>query len=174
MKKTGLFYWPKRGNVETCALKIKEHFEEGNIELNTIKNVDECNMNDYDLIIVGGSTVGADSWEKATKNNFWFSFFSKIKEAEMKDKPVAIFGLGDQILYPDHFVDGMKIIKDEIDECGGKLIGRWPTDGYEFTGSDSVEDNMFLGLALDHDRQEELTYERIAKWVAQIKREALL
>ena len=29
MKKTGLFYWPKRGNVETCALKIKEQFEEG-------------------------------------------------------------------------------------------------------------------------------------------------
>ena len=143
MRKIGLFYWPKRGNVETCALKIKDQFEEGSIELTTIKDIDDCDMNDYDLIIVGGSTVGADRCEKATKNNFWFSFFAKISEADMQDKPFAIFGLGDQILYPDHFVDGMKIIKDEIDQFGGKLIGRWPVDGYEFTGSDSVENNMF-------------------------------
>jgi len=86
MKKTGLFYWPKKGNVETCALKIKYRFEEGSIVLHTIKNIDDCNMDDYDLIIVGGSTVGADHWEKATKNNFWFNFFAKFQQAEMKNK----------------------------------------------------------------------------------------
>lgn len=174
MKKTALFYWPVKGNVEICARKIKDHFDEEAIDIDTIKHVNQYNLADYGLIIVGGSTVGADHWEKASKNNLWFDFFKKFDPEVMKGKPVAIFGLGDQILYPDHFVDGMKIIKDEIDECGGRLVGRWPTDGYEFTGSDSIEDNKFLGLALDEDRQEELTGERIRKWVQQIIKEAEL
>jgi flavodoxin I len=168
MKKTALFYWPVKGNVEICAKKIKDQFQDESIDMDTIKKVGQYNLADYDLIIVGGSTVGADHWEKASKNNLWFDFFRKFDHEVMKDKPVAIFGLGDQILYPDHFVDGMKIIKDEIDECGAKLVGRWPTEGYEFTGSDSIEENKFLGLALDHDHQEELTDSRIEKWVKQL------
>ncbi|MCF8366462.1 MAG: flavodoxin [Bacteroidales bacterium] len=174
MKKTALFYWPKKGNVASCALKIEAQFEKDNIDTNTIKAIDEYDLNDYSLIIVGGSTVGADHWEKATKNNFWHSFFTKIKQANHTGKPIAIFGLGDQILYPDHFVDGMKLIKDEIEGCGARLIGKWPTEGYEFTNSDSIEDNMFLGLALDEDQQPELTDERIKNWVQQIKEEAAL
>lgn len=174
MKKTALFYWPVKGNVDICAKKIKSRFPIGSIDMDTIKKVGQYNLADYDLIIVGGSTVGADHWEKASKNNLWFDFFAKFDAATMKDKPVAIFGLGDQILYPDHFVDGMKIIKDEFDKCGAKLVGRWPAEGYEFTGSDSVENNIFLGLALDHDHQYELTDQRIEKWVKQLIAEANL
>lgn len=172
MKKTVLFYWPVKGNVETCAHKIANQFKESEIDVDTVRKAGNYNLDDYGLIIVGGSTVGADHWEKASKNNLWFEFFEKFSPEVMTDKPVAIYGLGDQILYPDNFVDGMKIIKDEIHESGGKLVGRWPTEGYEFTGSDSIEDNKFLGLALDEDRQGELTDERIAKWVQQIKSEA--
>ncbi len=174
MKKTALFYWPVKGNVDICARKIKDQFQEDSIDMDTIKKVGNYNLADYDLIIVGGSTVGADHWEKASKNNLWFDFFERFESKIMKDKPVAIFGLGDQILYPDHFVDGMKIIKDEVEECGARLVGRWPTEGYDFTGSDSVENNKFLGLALDHDHQEELTDARIKKWVSQLKTEANL
>jgi flavodoxin I len=173
MKKTGLFYWPKQGNVETCAMKIKDAFGDDEIEVVPINEIDKCDLSECELIIIGGSTAGADHWEKASDNNLWFNLFAKFDPAIMKNKAVAIFGLGDQILYPDHFVDGMKIIKDEIDTCGARLVGRWPVDGYEFTGSDSVEDGKFLGLALDEDHQEELTDERIQKWVQQIKKETL-
>ncbi len=172
MKKTGLFYWPKQGNVETCALKIKDHFNHENIEVHAIDEINEVDLKNYAMIIVGGSTVGADVWEKASDNNIWFEFFSKFNESTINNKPVAIFGLGDQVLYPDHFVDGMKIIRDEFDKSGGKLVGRWPVDGYSYTGSDSVEENKFIGLALDEDQQDDLTDERIEKWVQQIKKEA--
>jgi flavodoxin I len=111
-------------------------------------------------------------WEKAHGRNLWFEFFSKIEKADLKDKPVAIFGLGDQVLYPDHFVDGMKHIRDEFAIAGARLIGRWPVEGYDFTGSDSVEEGMFLGLALDEDRQPGLTDERISRWVKQLSEEA--
>lgn len=172
MKKTALFYWPKGGNVEVCAKKIRDQFDENSIRFYPINSVKDVNLKDFDFVIVGGSTVGADVWEQAEDNNLWFDFFAKFDEANLKDKPVAIFGLGDQVLYPDHFVDGMMIMKKEFDRVGAKLVGRWPTDDYDFTGSDAVEDNKFVGLALDEDQQDELSNERIERWVDQIKKEA--
>jgi flavodoxin I len=69
-------------------------------------------------------------------------------------------------------VDGIKIVKDEFEIAGAKLIGRWPTEGYDFTGSESIEDDEFLGLALDEDQQDEMSEERIDAWVKQISKEA--
>ena len=55
---------------------------------------------------------------------------------------------------------------------GGKIIGKWPTDGYEHTSSKAEkESGVFLGLAIDEDNQYELTEERINKWSVQIKKE---
>jgi len=172
MKKTGLFYWPRKGNVETCAFKIKENFAPDAIDVFCLDEIKNVNLQHYDLVIIGGSTVGADNWENAIVNNFWSDFFEKFGNDALKNKPVAMYGLGDQILYPDHFVNGMKEIKEEIDAAGALFIGRWQIDGYDFTNSDSVENNMFLGLALDEDRQPELTEARIQKWLTQIKKEA--
>ncbi len=172
MKKIGLFYWPIKGNVESCATRIFNKFSNEGIEMHCIDKISDIQFEKYDLFIVGGSTVGADVWEKTADGNHWSDFFKKVEKAELKDRPVAIFGLGDQVLYPDHFVDGMKIIRDEFEIAGAKLIGRWPTDGYEFTASDSVEGDKFLGLALDEDQQEELTDERINIWIKQISKEA--
>ena len=172
MKKIGLFYWPKSGNVESCATLINGKFPPGQIELHSIDEINDLKLENYDLFIIGGSTVGADVWEKSDDGNRWFDFFRVVEKAGLKDKHVAIFGLGDQILYPDHFVNGMKIIKEEFEIAGAKLIGRWPTEGYEFTGSESVEGDEFLGLALDEDQQDELTGERIDAWVKKISEEA--
>ncbi len=172
MKKVGLFYWPKNGNVECCAKKILTKFPREQIELHSIDEINDIRLENFDLFIVGGSTVGADVWEKSADSNCWFDFFKIVVNVDLKDKPVAVFGLGDQILYPDHFVDVIKIIKDEFEMGSAKLIGRWPTDGYEFTGSESVEGDKFFGLALDEDQQNDMTDERIDAWVKQILKEA--
>ena len=82
---------------------------------------------------------------------------------------MALFGLGDQVLYPDHFVDDMGILKEEADKVHSNVIGRWPTTGYEFTNSDGAEDDMFYGLALDEDNQSELTDELIKQWTDLLK-----
>lgn len=172
MKKIGLFYWPLKGNVEVCANKIHGKFPDEQIELHSVDKIKDLTLEDFDLFIIGGSTVGADVWQKSADSNLWFDFFKVVEKADLKDKPVAIFGLGDHILYPDHFVDGIKTIKDEFEIAGAKLIGRWPTEGYDFTDSDSVEGDEFLGLALDEDQQDELTDERIDAWIKQISKEA--
>ena len=56
-------------------------------------------------------------------------------------------------------------------ENGGKLIGRWPTEGYEFDNSLGLDGDEFLGLGLDNDNEEELSEERMIIWAELIKDE---
>ena len=170
MKKIALIYWPKKGNVEASAQKIYEQFDESIIDIFTITSVDVEQLTQYGNIIIGGSTTGADNWGDTHKSR-WIEFFEKLEEVNISGKKVAFFGLGDQVLYPDHFVDGMAHLKSEFVKFDVQFVGAWLTDGYEHTGSDSIEDGKFIGLALDEDQQPELTEERIKTWTGQLKSE---
>ena len=170
MKKIALIDWPKKGNTETAAHKIYSRFEKDVIDIFTITEINTAEFAMYDAFIIGGSTTGADNWENAHKSR-WNAFFDKLAKAEIKGKPFALFGLGNQVLYPNHFVDGMAFLKEIFENHGAFLKGLWPTVGYDFQDSESVENGMFFGLALDFDHQDELSDSRIEKWVAQISRE---
>jgi flavodoxin I len=52
---------------------------------------------------------------------------------------------------------------------GGKLIGRWSREGYDFDESVALEGDEFLGLALDYDNQDSQSEERIKKWTEMIQ-----
>jgi flavodoxin I len=124
------------------------------------------NIKDYDHFIMGCSTVGAENWQDAEADNEWDAFFYELKEKNisLEGKKVAIFGLGNQVLYPDHFVDAMIYLKNKCELLGAKVIGEWPLEGYEFTNSDSVVDGKFVGLPLDEDNEPEKSEERIKAW----------
>ena len=169
MKKVVLLYWKKGGNVERAARKIFAMFDPALIEIYDVASIDVDTIDNYDLIILGGSTVGADHWSEASADNVWATFFRKLEEHNLVGKSMALFGLGDQVLYPDHFVDDIGILKEEADKVHANVIGRWPTAGYDFTNSDGAKDGMFYGLALDEDNQPELTDERIKQWTDFLK-----
>ena len=170
MKKTALIYWPKKGNVENTAVKLAAYFDKDAIDVFTISEVEVNNLANYDFLIFGGSTIGADNWEDIHTSK-WYAFFEDLKSVSLEGKTFAIYGLGDQVLYPEHFVDGMAIIRDELAATGARLIGKWPIEGYEHTDSKSIEGDHFIGLALDDDHQSELSNERIDKWVKMLKAE---
>lgn len=171
MKKTALIYWPKSGNVENTAGKIKALFAADSIDVFTISQLDVSKLTNYDLLIFGGSTIGADNWEAAHTSK-WYSFFAELNKLNLEGKCAAIYGLGDQVLYPEHFVDGMAVIREELKPTSATIIGAWKAEGYEHTDSKSLEGDHFIGLALDDDHQSEMSDERISKWVDQIKKEA--
>lgn len=170
MKKTALVYWPKKGNVENTAAKIAAYFDQDAIDVFTISEVDVNQLSNYDFLIFGGSTIGADNWED-THTTKWYSFFEDLKGISLQGKKVAVYGLGDQVLYPEHFVDGMAVLRKELVSSGAEMIGQWPAEGYEHTDSKSLEGDYFIGLALDDDHQSELSNERIEKWVNILKAE---
>lgn len=171
MKKIALIYWPKGGNVECTAKRIGEKFDAGQVDVYDAASIQVTELANYDALILGGSTAGAEHWTNATDQNKWNRLFKELSPAAIKDKPTAIFGLGDQLLYPRHFVDEMAVLKNEFEKMGARMVGQWPIDGYQFTESKAVQKGHFFGLALDEDRQPELSDARITTWVANLKKD---
>ena len=98
----------------------------------------------------------------------WEEFLPQLGDTDLSGKIIAIYGLGDQKKYPDVFVDAIGLIHDAMQARGATLTGYWPTSGYEFTASQAVDRDHFLGLALDQINQPLLTEERLERWLNQI------
>ncbi|MDP2721274.1 MAG: flavodoxin domain-containing protein [Bacteroidales bacterium] len=169
MKKIALLYWGTGGNVERASQKVYSMFDPEIIDMVDVVSFDMSTLSNYKLLIFGGSTIGAENWIDAKADNEWNRFFRKLEKQEPLDFIVAFFGLGDQVLYPDHFVDGLGVFQEEMDELKVNVIGQWPVDGYKFTDSDGIKDNHFYGLALDIDNEPVLTDQRIKGWTDLIK-----
>ena len=168
MKKIVLLFWGKGGNVERISRKVYEKFDPEIIDIFDVVSFDINDLKDYDLMILGHSTVGAEDWMDAKADNEWNNFFRKLENIEKPEITAASFCLGDQVLYPDHFVDSLGIYKEEMDKTGIPIIGKWSTEGYRFTNSDGEEKGTFYGLALDVDNEPELSEQRIEKWTKEI------
>lgn len=169
MKKVVLLFWGVGGNVERAAEKVYTMFDKDQIDMIDLASFDASTITNYDLIILGGSTIGAEIWTDVKDDNEWSRFFLAIEKIDLSGKHCAFFGLGDQVLYPDHYVDALGVFKEEMKKSKAKIIGEWPIEGYRFTDSDGYDGKMFFGLALDEDRQPELTIERAKKWTDQLK-----
>ncbi len=170
MAKVGLFYGSDTGCTEGVANTIQELLGEDNVDLYDVYDVDGSEFDAHQTLILGLST-----WHDGQLQSAWDDFFNKFKEIDMSGKTVALFGLGDQYGYSTYFCDGVGIIGLVAEENGSKIIGKWPTDGYEHDESKAeVEEGIFMGLCIDEDNQDELTEERVQRWVEQIKSEGIL
>ena len=174
MKKIVLLYWGKGGNVENTANKVYNMFNPEIIDMFDVVSFDTNTLGNYDLMILGHSTIGAENWGDAIPDNEWNKFFRSIESKGDCNIIAASFGLGNQILYPDHFVDALGIYKDEMDKLKIKIIGKWSSVDYKFSDSDGEKDGLFYGLALDVDNEMKLSEKRIAIWTAEIKKEMKL
>lgn len=166
-KKIGLFFGTDTGYTEISANQIAEQLGKFSVDLLEISDVTVDTFKNYDCLILGLST-----WYNGELQSDWDIFFEDFKTIDFSGKKVAIFGLGDQYGYADTFIDGVGIIGEVVLENGGKLIGKWSTDGYNFDESIAVyEEGFFCGLAIDEDNQPDLTDKRIEMWSAQISHE---
>ena len=121
-------------------------------------------LNGYDKLVIGTST-----WGSGDLQDEWDSF--DLDSIKVKDKVIALFGMGDSSSYSDTYCNGMGILFEKFSANGAKIVGAVSTDGYEFDESIAVKDGKFVGLALDADNQSDLTESRIKAWVEQIKPE---
>lgn len=157
MTNIGIFFGSDTGNTEKVAEKIAASL---NLKAQDIAGCSNDIFDDYDLLILGTPTANYGEMQPD-----WDYFVPELEDADLSGKKVALFGLGDQVDYPDSFLDAMGDLAELITEAGGELIGDWATEGYEFNDSRAVNDGRFVGLALDEDRQPELTDDRIATWL---------
>lgn len=113
--------------------------------------------------------TGADSMRSGTA---WDSHVEGIPDLQMTGRTVAIVGLGDSSSYSDYFCDAMEELYTAFIQAGAKMVGKVSPDGYTFSESKSVVDGLFCGLPVDEDSEADLTDQRLAQWVKQLKAEA--
>lgn len=172
MAKIGLFFGTDTGKTRKVAKMIKKLFDDETMAKPINVNravVDE--FASYDYLILGTPTLGEGllpGLSADCENESWEEFLPQIEDLNFEGKTIAIYGLGDQEGYGEEFVDAIMELYDFFSERGAKLVGNWPTDGYEFEHSEAVVDGQFVGLALDLDNQSNLTDERLNKWLASI------
>ena len=162
MSKIGIFYGSTTGVTEEVAGKISSKLDNSSVH-NISGNFDK--INDYDVIIMGAST-----WGYGDLQDDWLDVLDKLSDLQLSGKKVAYFGTGDQESFSDTFVDGRGRIHEKVKDTGATLIGETSIEGYTFDESKGVENDQFLGLAIDEVNQSDLTDERVEKWTEEIKK----
>ena len=169
MSKIGIFFGPLKGSVNRVADKVKAALGEQSVELISVNDASASDLEKYDRIIFGISTVGKETWDSNYSNTDWSKFFPNISKVDFTGKTVAIFGLGDHITYSGQFVNAIGVLAKELLKNGAKIIGQVDQSGYEFDDSEAVMDGVFIGLPIDEDFEPELTDERVSNWVNSLK-----
>ncbi len=171
MKKIGLFYGPLGGSTERVAKKVASALGTENVDLIPAKEANASDVEKYENVIYGISTIGKETWDADKPANDWDVFLPEVAKVDYSNKVIAMFGLGDQITYDLHFVDALGIVAEKILPKGANVIGKVDTQGYDFRESKALIDGKFIGLPVNEDFEPELTDERVNNWIDKIKGE---
>ncbi|MFQ3278188.1 MAG: flavodoxin II [Colwellia sp.] len=163
--KIGLFYGSTTCYTEIIAEKIQTIIGAELVDIFNIKDQPLALCLDYDFIICGIST-----WDFGELQEDWESIWSDIRQLDLSDKIISLYGMGDQVGYTEWFQDALGLLHEQVIEQGAKVIGYWPNQGYEFIASKALtsDESQFVGLSLDEDSQYNLTDERLDTWCEQI------
>jgi flavodoxin I len=170
MARIGLFFGSSTGNTRKIAKMIKKRFADEALfadPLNVNKATPEL-LASYSHLILGTPTLGEGALpglEADCQNPSWAEFLPQLKDTDFTGKTVALYGLGDQEKYPDNFVDALGELHDFVVERGARVVGAWPTDGYDFIASKAERDGEFVGLVQDLDNQKMLLEARLEDWL---------
>ena len=163
MNKTAIFYGSSTGNTESAAKNIAKMLEADTFDV-ADNPIDQ--LGKYQNLIFGAST-----WGIGDLQDDWDNFISELENADVSGKVIALFGLGDGTSYADSFVDGIGTIYQAIQNKGCKIVGFVDTTGYDYEASTAEIDGKFVGLPLDEDNENDLTDERLEKWIERLKNE---
>lgn len=169
MSKIGLIYGSDTGMTEEVVGSIVDSWAATELEVIEAYNVKKSDFERFDKIIIGLST-----WYDGDLQSDWEDYYDKeFQTIDFTGKTIAIFGLGDQYGYGEYFIDGVGILAKTIIKNGGKIIGKWSCEEYDFEESKAQieNENLFYGLALDEDNEPERTLPRLKEWLEQIENE---
>ena len=163
-----LIYGSDTGNTELVTEDITKLLDD--VEVTTVADLTLEDW-DHDKFILGIPT-----WYDGELQSDWEDYFEEFKTIDFTNKTVAMLGLGDQLGYAEWFCDGIGILGKIVLANGGKLVGYTANDetydfGWMKPSKAFVDKDTFYGLCIDEDNQDELTQERITKWVEKIKEE---
>jgi flavodoxin I len=158
MKAVAIIYGSSGGNTQSVAKNIASKIE-GSV-LFDVSSVNIDHIEKFDNLIIGTST-----WGMGDLQDDWEDFLPNLRNANLKGKTIALFGLGDSSSFSETFVDGMGTLFDSLKNTGCTIIGSVSADGYSFGASSACHGTTFVGLPIDEDNESNLTESRISEWV---------
>jgi flavodoxin I len=163
MKTITIIYGSTTGCTKSIAKAIAKK-----LESNTVNVIDVSRATLDDIENSPNLILGTSTWGSGDLQDDWDSFLPHLLKVNLKEKTIALFGLGDGESYPDTFVDGMGTIYEALKTKECKLIGQVDADGYSFSDSKALVNGSFVGLALDDTNQSNRTTTRVDAWLKSI------
>lgn len=164
MANIGIYYGSTTGNTQDLAERIAKAL---GVPSSNVFDVSSANtdFSSYDLVLFGSSTMGMGDLQ-----DDWESYIDVLKGADLNGKKIALFGCGDSSSYSDTFGDALGKIYEVIKSKGIQLVGQTSTEGYTFDSSEAIVDGQFVGLLIDEDNESDMTDQRAALWIQDIKK----
>ena len=158
----GLFYGSSTCYTEMAAEKIQQKIGAHRCTLLNIADTPVEQMENYQLLILGIPT-----WDYGELQEDWENHWDELDDINLHGKKVALFGLGDQVGYPQWFQDALGYLHDKAVNLGAQPVAYWPTEGYQFEQSKALtaDQQFFVGLALDDENEADLSEQRIQQWL---------
>jgi flavodoxin I len=176
MNTIGIFFGTDSGTTRLIAKKIAKRVKQrlGDNAIAKPVNVNRAAPDDllgYESLILGTPTYGdglLPGKEAETEEESWAEFLHGLDGRDFSHVRIALYGLGDQEMYPTHFVDALMHLHRFFSAAGARMVGGCGTEGYEFKRSLAVVDGRFVGLALDQHLQHLQTDRRIDAWLDEV------
>lgn len=164
MKSISIIYGSSTDNTKDAAGLIASKLASYSPVLKDVSKISADDFLAPDFLLLGIST-----WSIGELQDDWDTYFSKIKNLDLKGKTIALFGTGDSYSYSDTFADAIGMLYDEFAKTGAEFVGEVSTDGYSFDDSKAIKNGKFVGLPLDADNESDLTESRIDAWLESLK-----
>ncbi len=182
-KTLGLFFGSSTCYTDLVSEKIaniirSDHPEWSIVTHNIAEQSIELSI-DYNFALYGIPT-----WDYGELQEDWDNQWDCLQTLNLSNQCAAIYGLGDQIGYPKWYQDAIGFLFSQLQACGAKLYGLWPTNeciidqwvedkallNHVFEQSQGVTDDnqFFLGLPLDEENQPNLTLPRLKLWLQNV------
>lgn len=163
-----LFYGSSTCYTEMAAEKIRDQLGAETVDIFNVADTPILTAQFYDHLIFGIPT-----WDYGELQEDWEEIWEEMEELDLHGKNLALYGLGDQVGYPEWFQDALGYLHNKALKLGATIVGYWPSEGYEFEQSKALTEDgsHFVGLPLDEENQFDLTDERVRMWCEQLMHE---
>lgn len=166
MKKIGIFYGSSTDTTQAIAQTIANTLDVDSAHVHNVADATAEDALAYDVILLGSSTWGYGDLQDDME-----MFLPKLAALDLAGKQVGLFGCGDSDSYADTFCDAIGEMHDQLAGSGCTFIGAVPAEGYNYDATRAEEDGQLMGLLIDEMNEDNLTGERLSRWIEAIKAE---